>query len=252
MIYLDRLVMPFRYLTICNSHASLEAERRRSHAKKLKVIHNGIVPRECKLSKEESKIYRKNLGIPSDCFLVCHIGGLIELRCQDIIINAISIMHEKGIDVYCAIAGKGPEETRLKEHAKSLNITDRIRFLDYIDDVGDFLSSIDVFVNMAHSEGFGIAVVEAMFAGVPVVLANAGAHPELIVDDESGILVPVSSSQSLADALTRLAKDPSFRRRLVQGGKKRANEKFTISRFARDFEDIYETCVKETQERNES
>lgn len=248
-IYLDRLVAPFRYLTTCNSHASLEAERKRSHTKKLKVIYNGVVPHKCELSSEESMVFRQELRIPLDSFLVGHVGGLIELRRQDLIIKVMSTLYEKGIDVYCAIAGKGPEESRLKEHAQSLNISNRVRFLDYIDNVGEFLASIDVFVNMARSEGFGIAVVEAMFAGAPVVLANAGAHPELIVDGHSGILVSEGSSQELVDALSRLAQDLSVRNRLGEGGKKRAKEKFKISRFVRDFEDLYETCVKETRAR---
>jgi glycosyltransferase involved in cell wall biosynthesis len=248
-IYMDRLLARFRYVTTCNSHASLEAERKRSHAKKLKVIHNGVVPRECKLSSEEARAFRHKLGIPLDSFLVGHVGGLIELRRQDLIIDAVSILYEKGIDVFCAIAGKGPEESRLKKYAKSLNIVDRVRFLGYIDGVSEFLTSIDVFVNMARSEGFGIAVVEAMFAGAPVVLAKAGAHQELIVNGESGILVSEGSSQELAGALTRLAEESFLRQRLGEGGKKKANEKFTISRFVRDFENLYETCVKETLER---
>lgn len=247
--YLDRLLAPFRYQTVCNSHASLGAERQRSHAKKLKVIHNGVVPRECELSDEESRVFRQELGIPLDSFLVGYVGGLIEWRRQDLIIEAVAILYEKGIDVYCAIAGKGPEESRLKEHAQSLNISNWVRFLDYIDNVGEFLASIDVFVNMASEEGFGIAVVEAMYAGAPVVLANAGAHPELIVDGHSGILVSEVSSHELADALSRLAQDMSVRNRLGEGGKKRAKEKFKISRFVRDFEDLYETCVKETRAR---
>lgn len=248
-IYLDRLVVPFRYLTTCNSHASREAERKRSHAKKLKVIYNGVVPRECKLSDEGSRVFRQKLGIPLDSFFVGHVGGLVELRRQDLIIEAVSTLHKSGIDVFCAIAGKGPEEYRLKEQAKALNVEERVRFLDYIDDIGEFLASIDVFVNMARSEGFGIAVVEAMFAGIPVVLANSEAHPELIVDGNSGILVSEGNSRELADALTRLAEELSLRQRLGQGGKKRANEKFTISRFVQDFENLYETCVKETRER---
>ena len=246
LIYADRMLARFRYLTTCNSAASIEAERQRSHAKTLKVIHNGVVPRECNLTNGEVPAYREKLGIPPNCFIVGHVGSLIELRRQDLILDAISIMYEKGIDVYCAIVGKGSEDENLKDYAKSLKITDCVKFLGCIDDVGEFLSSIDVYVNMANAEGFGIAVVEAMFAGLPVVLANAGAHPELIVDGDSGILVSEGSSQELADAMTRLAGDSSLRRRLGEGGKKRANEKFAISRFVRDFENLYETCVKET------
>ena len=246
-IYMDRLLARFRYLTTCNSHASLEAERKRSHAKKLKVIYNGVVPHKCKLSDVESRVFRQELGVPLDSFLVGHVGGLIELRRQDLIIDAIAALDKRGLDVYCAIAAKGPEEYNLKEHVKSLKIKDRVRFLDYIDNVGEFLASIDVFVNMARSEGFGIAVVEAMFAGAPVVLANAGAHPELIVDGHSGILVSEGSSQELADALSRLAQDPSVRNRLGESGKKRANEKFKISRFVRDLENLYLECVRNTR-----
>jgi len=242
-IYIDRLLARFRYITACNSGASREAERKRSHAKRINIIHNGVVPRGCRHRKEEIEFVRQKIGIPFAAFLVGHVGGFTNWRRQDLIIDAVSILYEKGVHVYCAITGKGPEEIRLKEHAKYLNIEDRVRFLGYIDDVSEFLASIDVFVNMATEEGFGIAVVEAMLAGVPVVLADAGAHPELIVDNESGILVSEGNAQELANALLRLSSDPSLRGHLGEGGKKRAKEKFTISRFVRDFEELYRKVV---------
>jgi glycosyltransferase involved in cell wall biosynthesis len=248
-IFIDRLLARFRYTTACNSGASREAERKRSHAKKLKVIHNGVVPRGCNLTGEESIAYKKQLGGSPKGLLVGNVGGFTDWRRQDLIVEAISIIVERGIDAYCVLVGGGPQKVAAEHLAESLKIADRVRFLGYIGDVGKFLASIDVFVNMANAEGFGIAVVEAMFAGAPVVLANAGAHPELIVDGESGILVSEGSSTELADALTRLAEDLFLMQRLGEGGKRRANEKFTISRFVLDFENLYETCVKETRER---
>jgi glycosyltransferase involved in cell wall biosynthesis len=246
VIYMDRLLARFRYLTVCNSGASLEAERQRSQAKKLKLIHNGVVPRAYSISREESKAYKEKLGITSDGVLVGHVGGFISSRHQDLIVEAISIIVKQGIDAYCVMAGDGPQKEFVEQRAKSLEIAGRIKFPGYIDDVGEFLSCVDIYVNMASVEGFGIAVVEAMLAGIPVILASAGAHPELIVDGESGILVPVGSAEGLADALTRLAQDPPLQHRLAQGGKMRAEEKFTISRFVRDFENLYESCVQET------
>lgn len=246
---MDKFLAPFRYMTICNSYASLEAERARSRVKKGIVVHNGVVPREELLDHCERELFRCELSIPPGAFVVGHVGGLIGLREQHITIDAVNILAEGGMNVCFVLVGDGPERNKLENQIDRLAIGDRVRLLGYRDDMAKLLSVFDVYVNMASAEGFGIAVVEAMFAGVPVVLANAGAHPELIVDGESGILVPAGNSQGLADALTRLAEDSSFRRSLGEGGRKRANEKFTISRFARDFQDIYETCVKETRKR---
>lgn len=247
VIYLDRLLAPFRYQTVCNSYASLEAERKRSRVRKLMVIHNGVVPRECCYSREEGHLFRQKLGIPSDGFLVVNVGGIFEMRRKELIVDAVSTITEKGIDAYCVFAGSGRGKPLLEKHTKSLGIENRVRFFDFLKDVGALLASADAYVNMASAEGFGIAVVEAMFARVPVVLANAGSHPELIIHGESGLLVPDGSAGELADALTRLANDPSLRRRLGEGGAKRANEKFAISRFVSDFENLYEACVEETR-----
>jgi len=126
--YFDRLMAPLRYLTICNSRATLLAEEKRSHVKKRIFIHNGVEPRTCNHFCEEAISFRDKIGIPPNSFFIGHVGGLIPLRRQDLILDAVSIIRENKIDIYCAIAGKGPEEINLHEHAKYLKITERIKF----------------------------------------------------------------------------------------------------------------------------
>ena len=247
--YLDRLLAPFRYYTVCNSQASLEAEKRRSRAKRASVIHNGVVPRQCNRTENERLAFRETLGVPPGGFLVVHVGGLLEIRRQDLIVEALSAIVGRGVDAYCVIAGDGRQKRMLNERVTSLGLQSRVKMFDFVDDVGSLLAAADAYVNMTTAEGFGLAVVEAMFARLPVVLANGGSHPELIVDGESGILVPMGESQALANALSRLAADSSLRQRLGESAAERARRRFSISRFVADFETFYTKCLRAWEKR---
>ena len=102
----------------------------------------------------------------------------------------------------------------------------------------------DVYVNMARKEGFGIAVIEAMQSSLPVVLANAGALPELIEEGVSGILVPTGDAAALSAALIKLHNNRDLRRKLGEEARKQANNKFVISRYVSDMENIYRDVAK--------
>lgn len=236
---LDALLTRFRACTVCNSYATRNAVIRQIGAKNTIVIHNGIPNRAVSLSNEEKVRVRNNLGIPQDAFVIGHVGGLIPLRDQNLILSALQRLLDNSVNAYLVFVGDGPLGEDLEAEASRLNITKRVRFLGYRDDVPVLLSILDTYVNMAREEGFGIAVVEAMQAGLPVVLANAGALPELIENGLSGLLVPASDSDDLAKALQRLANDGELRNKLGEEARRRARIQFSISRYVKDMEQLY-------------
>jgi len=118
-------------------------------------------------------------------------------------------------------------------------IADRTRFFGYWDDVLELLVTFDVYVNMAREEGFEIAVVEAMQTGLPVVLANAGALPELIEDGISGLLVPAGDAEALANAVQILLRDKEFSSRLGEASKQKSTSQFSIGCYVKHMEDLY-------------
>jgi glycosyltransferase involved in cell wall biosynthesis len=156
-----------------------------------------------------------------------------------VIINGFALLSQKVRNVYLVLVGDGPLRQQLEEQATKLGLRDRLLFLGYRNDVPELLAMFDAYVNMAYAEGFGIAVIEAMQAGLPVVLANAGALPELIEDGISGLLVPPGDCQSLANALLRLNADRIWARHIGESARRKALRDFSIDRFAQDFECLY-------------
>ena len=235
----DRALSPFRACTVCNSRATLEAVRKQGSLCNGVVIYNGVPNRAVTLSPERVAALRASLGIPPDAFVIGHVGGLIPLRDQRVMIDAMVLLSRELPNAYLVLVGDGPIRQQLEEQAVRLGLGERVLFLGYRDDVPQLLATFDAYANMAYAEGFGIAVVEAMQSSLPVVLANAGALPELIEDRVSGLLVPPGDSASLAKALAHLESDRVWTAQIGQAARRRALDEFSIERYAQEFERLY-------------
>jgi glycosyltransferase involved in cell wall biosynthesis len=236
---IDAALSRFRASTVCNSNATRNAVIRQTGAENTIVIYNGVPDHAVSLSNEKKARVRNSLGIPKDAFVIGHVGGLIPLRDQNLILSALKRLLDSTVNAYLVFVGNGPLREALEIEASRLNITKRVSFLGYRDDVPMLLSIFDVYVNMAREEGFGIAVVEAMQAGLPVVLANAGALPELIEDGISGFLVPPGDHESLYRTLSFLSSNRQSAINMGHNAKLKANKDFSIDRYVRDYEQLY-------------
>ena len=137
------------------------------------------------------------------------------------------------------IIGGGPLETQLRNFASKLNIEDNVIFTGFRRDLEKFYSIMDIFVLPSTWEPLGNVLVEAMAFGKPVVATNVGGIPEVVVDNETGILVPPADPSKLAEALLYLLQNPDIAKRLGEAGKKRVSDYFTIERLADELEEVY-------------
>ncbi|MFH1858261.1 MAG: glycosyltransferase, partial [Candidatus Omnitrophota bacterium] len=240
---IDGRLSPLRMCTLCNSEATRRVVISQTGAKNTKVIYNGVPNHAVYLTPDQRSLKRNELDLPQDAFVIIHVGGMIASRDQSVIIQAVQQCVETGINAYLVFVGDGPLRKRLESEIHDLGLTQRTRFLGYRRDVFELNAMSDVFVNMAREEGFGIAVVEAMQAGLPVVLANAGALPELIEDGVSGLLVAAGDSDNLAAALQRLVNEAALKKKLGEKARWRAESNFSISRYVKDMEQLYAEVV---------
>ncbi len=131
------------------------------------------------------------------------IASLATHKDQAILIEAMSVLKQRGAQHRLLLAGGGSELPRLQALAEQLDVMDRIEWLGNVDDVRSVLTKLDRFVfATTPSEGLGIALVEAMAAGVPVVASDVPACREVLEGGRWGRLVPVRDAQVWADALT--------------------------------------------------
>lgn len=118
-------------------------------------------------------------------------------------------------DVRWLVVGGGPQMQQLQDLAKALGVVDRIFFEGVREDIPDLLHAMDIFVLPSLSEGFGLAAMEAMASGLPVVCSRVGGLPELVSHEETGLLVPPGDSAALAEGVLRLLADRDLRERLA-------------------------------------
>jgi glycosyltransferase involved in cell wall biosynthesis len=159
--------------------------------------------------------------------------------------DAMALIREKVPAAQLICVGEGPMESSLKASVRNLRLEDDVRFVGFQSNVFECLKQTDVLALPSRTEGFGKAALEAMAMGVPVVATAVGGLRELVVDGETGTLVPYGDPRKLADAIVDLLADN--RRRLEMGRKarQRAFTMFHPARYTRALEDLYLELYKE-------
>ena len=152
--------------------------------------------------------------------------------------TALIVREEPGFQL--EIAGEGRSLESLKSLAKELRIENHVRFLGNIKDVPALLSRASIMVLPSLTEGISLTLLEAMAQGLPVVTTRVGGNPEVVVDGDTGLLVPPANPQALAQALLRLSRDSSEARSMGIAGRRRIERYFDVRRMVLDYESLYE------------
>ncbi|MFN8448235.1 MAG: glycosyltransferase family 4 protein [Anaerolineae bacterium] len=142
------------------------------------------------------------------------------------------------------IAGDGSQRAALESEAQALGVRDRVHFLGWRDDATAVLAALDVLLMPSLWEGFGLVMLEAMAQTTPIIGSAVSAIPEVVVDGETGLLVPPRDSAALADALARMLGDPALRRHMGLLGQDRVETAFSVERMAAETVAVYEQITR--------
>ena len=134
-------------------------------------------------------------------------------------------------DARLLIAGDGPRRAALEAEAKTLGVANRVSFLGWRDDAAQIMAALDVLLMPSLWEGFGLVMLEAMAQTVPIIGSAVSAIPEVIVEGETGKLVPARDTAALANALAQLLSDPALRRHMGLLGQDRVETTFSVERM---------------------
>ena len=139
----------------------------------------------------------------------------------DYLVRAVTKLRDEGTSVRCVLAGDGPSRAQLERLADELGVRAHVEFAGEVahEDVPAMLQRFDIFAMPSTWEGFGVAAIEASAMELPVVASNIHGIPDVVVDGETGLLVPARSPSALAGAIGRLAADPDLRRRMGAAGR---------------------------------
>jgi len=222
---------------IVNSRAALEEEAAAGHPRSCLVyIPNGVG------EPAPPAANRSALGLPAGPLVVC-VGQLAHIKGHHVLVEAWPAVGKAVPGAQLVLVGAGPQRGALEERARNLGVSGTIVFAGFRARAGPFMAFADVFVQPSLSEGMPNAVLEAMAASRPVVASSVGGIPELIVDGESGILVPPSDPHALAAAVARLLVDRALAVRLAAAAAKRARELFSFDRALAETEALYRSLT---------
>jgi glycosyltransferase involved in cell wall biosynthesis len=170
---------------------------------------------------------------------VLTVSRLIARKGLDTLIKAVQ-QTERGL-VSLDIAGEGPNEWELRQLARSCGVADRVRFHGFVDRtaLADLHAQADVFALASRAESCSMALLEAMAAGLPVIVSNVGGNAELIREGSNGLLFDLHSSDALAAALRTLAANPELRRRFGAANRWLARQRFSWRAVAESYERIF-------------
>ena len=152
--------------------------------------------------KKSAKKFEKRFDQP---FTFLNIGSLVQIKRHDILLHAFSKAFKKSNEVTLHIGGEGPLKNRLIKLSEKLGVSRRVKFLGGLnrDEVISSLQNCNVFVSSSSYETFGVALIEALACGKPVIAVNSGG-PEFIVNKDNGLLVPPANIDFLSKALVEM------------------------------------------------
>jgi len=198
---------------------------------RIRVIHSGIDPlpyRQARAGKTHS-----------DALVVGTMAVLEERKGHRFLLEAAVLLKRRGYRLEYRFAGEGSERERLERIAIELGLREEVGFVGFVSDAPAFLSAIDIFVLPSLYEGLGVAVLEAMAAGRPVVASRVGGIPELVQDQITGLLVPPKDPEALASAISRLLSQEGLLQEMGSRARGRVERHFTVERMARNNEEYY-------------
>jgi len=206
--------------------------------KKVKVIYNGV-------SGENIDLENRSLPAEKNEFLVGCVASLVAHKGHKYLLEAAAyVKNNFRPKVKFILAGDGVLRKELEEYARKLGLAQEVEFRGVVGDIPRLLASLDVVALVSSErEGLGIALIEAMAAGKPVIGTHIGGIPEVIQDGENGLLVAPKDSLALAKAIILLLGDNQKAKAMGERGKTIVRERFSFSAMIGQMEDLYQDLI---------
>lgn len=239
------------HLIACSAAVRRHLLARGFAPERVTVLHYPVDPEDHPTRRSATEV-RAELGVDSDTPVIgtfAHLSvkkGYRELvRAAELVIN-----HQPKAQFWCF--GEGALRQELERHAREAGIDDRFRLLGFRRDVPDLMRAVDAMCLPSHCEPFGLVYVEAALAERPVIACNAGGAPEIIVDGETGLLVPppgdknattVHNVPALAEAILNLLENRDYAAALGRRGRELALERFGWQKYLADLRALYDRAL---------
>jgi len=229
-LWLDRRLMARTDHLIANADCVAEFYRGLGYpADRVRVIHNGVEQSAARTRTADS--IREEFGIAKGTRLIGYVGRLAPQKRLADLIWAMELLRHLDHPVCLLIIGDGPQRSELEQFAREIRVDELIRFAGHRLDAATLIPHLNVFWLASDFEGQSNSLMEAMAAGVPVVVSDIAPNRELVTPDETGLIVPVGGKAEFARATHRLLSDPDLTERLSLAARVRMQRDFSISQM---------------------
>ena len=235
---LDRVLAALAAAVIVNSRA-VGARFDWARPGKVRCIYNGVDPARFHPHTPPPGL-RAALGLPEDARVVGSVGRFVAYKGYDQLVETARLVHRRMPGVHWLLVGDGELRAALEAQCRQLGLKETVHFLGWRDDVPELLALCDVVVLPSLGEHFGRVLIEAMATAKPVVATDAGGVPEIVLDGQTGLLVPPADPAALARATLDLLADPDRAARLAEAGRRRAEAEFGLARHVAAVEALYD------------
>jgi glycosyltransferase involved in cell wall biosynthesis len=209
-------------------------------ADQLGLIYNGVAIGNLGAPVDRTAI-RAGLGIAPDALIATIVANLIPYKGHLDLLEALGQIRDRlasRFKVLCVGRDEGAQG-ELEARCRQLGLDDTVIFLGVRNDVADLLGASDIALLTSHQEGFSNSIIEAMAAGLPLVVTDVGGNAEAVVDGETGLVVPARQPAALGDAILELATDDELRGRFGRAGQERARRLFSLEGCVDRYERLY-------------
>lgn len=212
-----------------------ETEKNFGTKKEIAVIPNFVDP--ARFQRHEST-FSHLFGEAGDR-LLCHVSNFRPVkRIMDVL--AVFERVQRVIPSRLVMIGDGPDRSKAEAFCRQHHLKDRVFFLGNVPNLEEIVGASDVFLLPSEHESFGMAALEAMASEVPVIATRAGGLPEVVVDGETGYLLPVGDVDAMAERAIAILTDKTLQRRLGRAGRALAEEQFNVNRVVPMYREFYE------------
>ncbi|HVM96209.1 MAG TPA: glycosyltransferase [Candidatus Acidoferrales bacterium] len=218
---------------------------------RIDVVENGVDTRYFHPPRGDS-VARERFGIPRDAVVVSGVGRLSPEKGFDRLVEALSIARARGLPLHLLLAGDGPHRPQLEDQVRALGLAADVTFLGMLRDLLPLYAATDILALPSLEEGLPNALLEAMSSEIAVVASRVGGVPEVVEDGVNGLLVTPGDSAGLAEAVIRLAADPTLRHRLGNQARTCTSQRFDIGSMVERHACIYRNLLTQRDHRGES
>ena len=239
-----RMFLRWANVLIANSRAVADSYAQYvSKDQRVEIIYNGVDIEQFRPERGCSS--RSRFNISDDEVVIGQIVQITPNKGQDIFIRALAKIIPTHPNVRALIIGDTVIDDSkwfledLKQLVQELGLADKVIFTGFVEDIAEVYRCLDLVVLPSRLEGFGRTLIEGMAMAKPVVATNSGGPREIVVEGETGLLVPYGDSDALAAAILRIVNDPQLAKEFGANGRQRVEEQFSIEKNVRETEQVY-------------